>query len=104
MSRRRSIPWGSRMPDHAWRRIAAVLVGVAAAGRVLLASAGAGPRVRSRLHGLRRWGVRARLRLMARLKPAAGLLPLRNLVTRLGGIVALVTALSIPIGYGIIGY
>src|SRR5262245_56460655 len=31
-------------------------------------------------------------------------LPVRNLVTLLGGIVAIVTALSAPIGYGIIGY
>jgi diguanylate cyclase (GGDEF)-like protein len=30
--------------------------------------------------------------------------PVRNLVTLLGGIIVVVTALSIPIGYGIIGY
>ena len=35
---------------------------------------------------------------------ASGPLPVRNLVTLLGGIVAIVTALSAPIGYGIIGY
>ena len=44
-----------------------------------------------------------RKRLMPRLT-ASGPLPVRNLVTLLGGIVAIVTALSAPIGYGIIGY
>ncbi len=43
------------------------------------------------------------MRLVPRLA-ASGPLPVRNLVTLLGGIVAIVTALSAPIGYGIIGY
>src|SRR6476659_3362337 len=51
------------------------------------------------------WGSRslARVSLMPRLH-ASGPRPVRNLVTLLGGIIAIVTALSAPIGYGIIGY
>jgi diguanylate cyclase (GGDEF)-like protein/PAS domain S-box-containing protein len=45
----------------------------------------------------------ARIRVMPRLAQSRPL-PVRNLVTLLGGIIALVTALSIPIGYGIIGH
>jgi len=47
---------------------------------------------------------RAGLRLIAGWTPAKRSVQVRNLVTLLGLIIALVTALSIPIGYGIIGY
>ena len=47
---------------------------------------------------------RARIRVIATCTPADRSVPVRNLVTLLGGIIALVTALSIPVGYGIIGY
>src|ERR1044072_1166380 len=47
---------------------------------------------------------RARIRVIASCTPAKRSVPVRNLVTLLGGIIALVTALSIPVGYGIIGY
>ena len=47
---------------------------------------------------------RAGLRLIAGWTPAKRSVQVRNLVTVLGLIIALVTALSIPIGYGIIGY
>jgi PAS domain-containing protein len=47
---------------------------------------------------------RARIRLIASCTPANRSVPVRNLVTLLGGIIALITALSIPVGYGIIGY
>ena len=42
--------------------------------------------------------------MLARWTPADRSMPVRDLVTQLGAIVALFTALSIPIGYGIIGY
>ena len=41
---------------------------------------------------------------MARLRPVRRSLSVRNLVTLIGGIIAIVLALSIPVGYGIIGY
>ena len=47
---------------------------------------------------------RARLRVLATLAPADRSVAVRNLVTLLGGIIVLITALSIPIGYGCIGY
>ena len=52
------------------------------------------------------WPHRSRTRIvrMARLRPARKSLSVRNLVTLLGGIIAIILALSIPIGYGIIGY
>ena len=68
------------------------------AGRIASAVAGIGPR------NLRRRCNRAGLRLIAGWTPAKRSVPVRNLVTLLGVIIALITALSIPIGYGIIGY
>ena len=47
---------------------------------------------------------RAGLRLIAGWTPTKRSVQVRNLVTLLGLMIALVTALSIPIGYGIIGY
>ena len=47
---------------------------------------------------------RAGLRLIAGWTPTKRSVQVRNLVTLLGLIIALVTALSIPVGYGIIGY
>src|SRR3979490_2902950 len=55
-------------------------------------------------HNLWRGCKRARIRVLASWTPANRSVPVRNLVMLLGGIIALVTALSIPIGYGIIGY
>jgi diguanylate cyclase (GGDEF)-like protein/PAS domain S-box-containing protein len=73
-----------------------------AAGEASRGPAGAG--LRAAVVRAWRWPNRVgRKRLMPRLT-ASGPLPVRNLVTLLGGIVAIVTALSAPIGYGIIGY
>src|SRR5882724_643942 len=47
---------------------------------------------------------RAHIHILARWTPARRPVQVRDLVTLLGGIIALVTALSIPIGYGVIGY
>ncbi len=47
---------------------------------------------------------RARVRLLAKLTPADRSVAVRDLVTLLGGIIVLITALAIPIGYGCIGY
>ena len=47
---------------------------------------------------------RVGLRLIANLAPANRSLPVRNLITLLGLVIALITALSIPVGYGVIGY
>jgi diguanylate cyclase (GGDEF)-like protein len=55
----------------------------------------------------RRWqrsSKRTYTRLLASWGPGNGPVPVRNLVTLLGGIIVVATALSIPIGYGIIGY
>src|SRR5581483_11070953 len=48
--------------------------------------------------------VRAGNRLAMRLMQVPRALPVRDLVAMLGGIIAVVMAVTIPVGYGIIGY
>src|SRR5262249_36258804 len=76
-------------------------VGDLAASKASQAVAGAGLPTPPRTSWLRR--SLSRIPSMSRMA-ASGPLPVRNLVTLLGGIIAIVTALSAPIGYGIIGH
>ena len=62
--------------------------------------------VAARLSPLKLWrgGKRAYIRQLASWTPTNWSVPVRDLVTLLGGIIVVVTALLIPVGYGIIGY
>jgi diguanylate cyclase (GGDEF)-like protein/PAS domain S-box-containing protein len=90
------------MLDRVWQRMAdskhRVVAGKAMSSARLVATLSAG------LATAAGYAVRARRYVMAHVRPKGGSTPVRNLVGLLGAVIALVTALTIPIGYGIIGY
>lgn len=92
------------MPENARQHMPTGADRVAAAG---IAGSNSSPRPAiSRPWSRNSWPRRSlvRIRLMTRLRPVRRSLPVRNLITLLGGIIAVVLSLSIPVGYGIIGY